>query len=188
MSGETIGEVLLKLVVEHGFDRTRFDPEGWRVLSKTVSLVNRALNRWLNVNSLRAAMLGELKAYNDAEQLFYMVYIEPVSHEHYCYRYKWFKNGKMEYKMHFQHHKPFNHNGTLEVWHKNGNLWKQSTYVYGNLDGPYIECHENGKIALECTYKMGVLHGECKRYSKKRGKLIERSYYENDKRVYRDKL
>lgn len=60
MNGSCVGELLLKLVVEHGgYNRDTFDPEGWRELSKTISLVNRELNQWLNVNSLRFVMLSD---------------------------------------------------------------------------------------------------------------------------------
>lgn len=202
------GELLLKLIVEHAYDRTQFDPEGWRELSKTVSLVNHSLNKWLNINSLRAVMLGE--RYSKLSNGFCKTsYCFKNQIQNYCWYWLWWPNGQLRLKMHYNHNDFYNEcqkswyeNGVQScdfqmyynekklyktektTWWPNGNV-QSELKVEKNCVGYKKQYYENGRLRKEYTFTVYFKkHGEKKEYSK-RGKLLYRHYYENGKLVAR---
>ena len=74
-----------------------------------------------------------------------------------------------------------NYTGECKEYYENGQLWCQSFYKDGKMDGEYKWYYEKGKLRCQKIYKDGKLDGEYKEYYGN-GKLMCQRFYKDGER------
>ena len=72
--------------------------------------------------------------------------------------------------------------GLITSYYPSGNIYWTRCLLDGIEHGPYIIFWENGNVFLESNYNYGTLDGEYKEYYKS-GLLREHSYYVNGEKI-----
>lgn len=70
-------------------------------------------------------------------------------------------------------------NGQRTLYHPNGNIEIIENYNNGVYDGPYLTYYTNGNINIEAAYNEGVMEGVLKRYYDT-GEIMEEVTFENN--------
>ena len=70
--------------------------------------------------------------------------------------------------------------GSLIVYHENGQLWFKVTYKSGKEDGAGVEYHDNGRLFRKGTYKDGKMHGPWVRYHENGELAVEGSFRDGE--------
>jgi antitoxin component YwqK of YwqJK toxin-antitoxin module len=93
-------------------------------------------------------------------------------------QYRWYKNGKLDYKSNYK-------NGKLEGvqynWYDNGKLKSVNNYKDGNPEGKQYNWYENGQLHYDSNYKNDEKEGK-HYYWYENGQLHYDSNYKNDEK------
>ena len=93
---------------------------------------------------------------------------------------KWYENGLIEYRKTYD--KKGVRNGLVEIWHPNGNIFKQFYCIGGAANGPYTQWHTNGRKKYEWTFYNNKREGFLKAWDEN-GLLVEKSLFKNDVKI-----
>lgn len=95
-----------------------------------------------------------------------------------------YKSGNIADKSNYEKHALIGENGELydrtkKIFYESGELWYESTYKLGQLEGMVKEYTENGQIKSVKQYKNNFLNGLTREFSMS-GAITEEIYYLND--------
>ena len=87
------------------------------------------------------------------------------------------KNSKYSRGLYIRHDKKWKKHGIFYSL-SSGRVTSQTTYHYGEKNGPHLSFHSNGKVSFQYNYFEGKKHGQWYQY-RDNGSLVEEKEYKN---------